>query len=47
LRFLDQLASETPPDGWLARGTRLSQADITATVAYTFANLIAQLTHPQ
>ncbi len=40
LRFLDELASKTDRDGWLARGTRLSQADITATVAYTFANAV-------
>jgi glutathione S-transferase len=40
LRFLDELASKTDRDGWLARGTRLSQADITATVAYTFADAV-------
>ena len=40
LRYLDELASKTDRDGWLARGTRLSQADITATVAYTFADAV-------
>jgi glutathione S-transferase len=38
LRFLDEVASQTDEDGWLAGGTRMSQADITAAVAYTFAN---------
>jgi glutathione S-transferase len=38
LRFLDELASKTGRDGWLAGGTQLSQADITGAVAYTFAN---------
>jgi glutathione S-transferase len=40
LRFLDELASKTSRDGWLAGGTRLSQADITGAVAYTFAHAV-------
>ena len=40
LRFLDELASKTEREGWLAGGSRLSQADITGVVAYTFANAV-------
>jgi glutathione S-transferase len=40
LRFLDELALKTGRDGWLARGTQLSQADITGAVAYSFANAV-------
>jgi glutathione S-transferase len=40
LRFLDELASKTGRNGWLAGGTRLSQADITSVVAYTFTNAV-------
>jgi len=40
LRFLDELASRLPDDGWIAGGERLSQADITTVVAYTFANAV-------
>ena len=36
LRFLDGLAAGAGEDGWLAGTKRLSQADITGTVAYTF-----------
>ena len=39
LRFVDEAASQTGPGGWLAGGDRLSQADITGAVAYTFANV--------
>ena len=39
LRFIDEAASQTGADGWLAGGARLSQADITSAVAYTFANV--------
>ena len=38
LRFIDVGASLTGRGGWRAEGARLSQADITAAVAYTFAN---------
>jgi glutathione S-transferase len=37
LRYLDELAGRTGEDGWLAGTERLSQADITSVVAYTFA----------
>jgi glutathione S-transferase len=38
LRFLDGVASKPKPNGWLA-GHRMTQADITSCVAYTFAAL--------
>src|SRR5215208_3593992 len=38
--LLDDLASKTGREGWLAEGSRLSQADITGVVAYTFANAV-------
>jgi hypothetical protein len=37
LRFLDGLASRAGDEGWLAGTERLSQADITGAVVYTFA----------
>jgi glutathione S-transferase len=37
LRFLDGLASRAGDGGWLAGTGRMSQADITGAVAYTFA----------
>lgn len=40
LRFLDGLAADAGDEGWLAGTTRLSQADITGAVAYTFANAV-------
>jgi glutathione S-transferase len=40
LRFVDELASKMGRDGWLAGGARISQADITGVVAYTFANAV-------
>jgi glutathione S-transferase len=40
LRALDEMVSKTGRDGWLAGTTRLSQADITSTVAYTFADAL-------
>ena len=40
LRFLDELASKTRREDWLAGDSRQSQADITAVVAYTFANAV-------
>jgi glutathione S-transferase len=40
LRWLDDQALEVPHDGWLARGERLSQADISAVVAFTFASAV-------
>ena len=40
LRFLDELASKTGRESWLTDGSRLSQADITGVVAYTFANAV-------
>ena len=40
LRFLDDLASRLADDGWIAGGDRLSQADITTVVAYTFASAV-------
>lgn len=39
-RFLDTLASKAGDGGWLAGTDRLSQADITSVVAYTFANRV-------
>lgn len=40
LRFLDERASKAGREGWLAGRSRLSQADITSVVAYTFANAV-------
>jgi glutathione S-transferase len=40
MRFLDGLASRIGEEGWLAGTARLSQADITSAVAYTFANAV-------
>ena len=40
LRWLNELASKVAEDGWLVGGERLSQADISAVVAYTFANAV-------
>jgi glutathione S-transferase len=40
LRFLDELASKTGREGWLAGGSRQTLADITGVVAYTFANAV-------
>jgi glutathione S-transferase len=40
LRFLDTLAAKAGREGWLAGGSRQSQADITGVVAYTFANAV-------
>jgi glutathione S-transferase len=40
LRFLDELAREAGDDGWLAGTARMSQADITSAVAYTFADTV-------
>lgn len=40
LRFLDRLASNLGREDWLAGTSRISQADITTTVAYTFASAV-------
>ena len=40
LRFLDELASRAGDEGWLAGTERMSQADITGAVAYTFAEAV-------
>ncbi len=40
LAFLDELAGEAGDDGWLAGGDGMSQADITAAVAFTFAQKV-------
>lgn len=40
LRFLNDLASRLADDRWIAGGERLSQADITTVVGYTFANAV-------
>jgi glutathione S-transferase len=39
LRHLDEVLAHCDEDGWIAGTDRLSQADITAAVAYTFANI--------
>jgi glutathione S-transferase len=40
-RFLDGFASSVGgEEGWLASTARLSQADITSAVAYTFTNAV-------
>lgn len=38
LAYLDGLAEKSGSGGWLAGTSSISQADVTATVAYTFAN---------
>lgn len=40
LGFLDGLAEAAGDGGWLAGGDRMTQADITATVAFSFANKV-------
>jgi glutathione S-transferase len=40
LHYLDDLAGEAGADGWLAGTPRMSQADISAAIAYTFAATI-------
>src|SRR5215212_225961 len=40
MRFLDDLASPVGDEEWLAGTARLSQADITSAVAYTFASAV-------
>ena len=40
LGYLDNLAKETGNTGWLAGTQRLSQADISSTVAYSFATVV-------
>ena len=40
LAFLDELAGEAGGDGWLAGSDRMSQADITAAVAFTFSRKV-------
>jgi glutathione S-transferase len=37
---LDNMASEVGNDGWLAGTMKISQADVTAVVAYTFASTV-------
>ncbi len=39
LGYLDELAQEAGDDGWLAGTARMSQADITAAIAYSFAGV--------
>ncbi len=40
LSYLDGLAQAAAGDGWIAGTQRMSQADITGVVAYTFANTV-------
>ncbi len=40
LGYLDGLARVVGSDGWIAGGERISQADITAVVAYSFAEAV-------
>ena len=38
--YLDKMASEVSSDGWLAGTMKITQADVTTVVAYTFANTV-------
>jgi len=40
MRFLDEVAARAGEEEWLAGTARLTQADITSAVAYTFANAV-------
>ena len=37
---LDKMASEVGDDGWISGATKISQADVTTVVAYTFAGTV-------
>jgi glutathione S-transferase len=40
LRYVDALAQEAGADGWLAGTPKMSQADISAAIAYTFCDVM-------